>query len=192
MEYDENKRQCADCGEEIEEDAECYETDDGYICESCFIDNYFICDQCGKVKPVESMEYWGDSCICSDCLENECPAFDREENEKETAEAYKTALETYLGCKTKLSPGSHPLYYKFRYDDNTEYSVAVTIDEEHRISDLSRLTAQTLLWESETSSGWEDCAIEESDFDWILPKMLDEHLLDEDEIKEKQNETVLH
>ncbi len=171
---------CAECGEEIEQDADSYETDNGVICESCFNDKYFICDLCDKVTPLDDMKYWGDCRICPECLEDECPEFDQEENDKETEEAYQKALEEYVGCKTTLSPGTHPLTYKSNYTDNTEYSIRVTIDDEKRISEISRLTAQTLLWESETSSGWGDQPIDEDDYEWILPNMLDEYLVDED------------
>ena len=60
-------------------------------------------------------------------------------------------------------------------------STLITIDEENRISELSRLTAQTLLWESDTSSGWGDQPIDEGDYDWILPDMLDEYLVEEED-----------
>ena len=175
---------CAECGEEIEEGADTYETDNGIICESCFNDKYFICDLCDKVTPIDDMKYWGDCRICPECLEEECPSFDQDENDKETDEAYKEALEEYIGRKTTFSPGSHYLTYKFRYTDNTEYSINVTIDDENRISELTRLRAQTLVWESDTSSEWEDQPIDEGDYDWILPNMLDEYLVEEDDESE--------
>ena len=181
----ERKAICAECGDEIEEDSDSYETDNGVICESCFNDKYFICDLCDKVTPLDDMKYWGDNRICSECLEDECPSYDQEENDEETDEAYKKALEEYVGCKTTLSPGTQSLTYKSNYDDNTEYSIDVTIDEDNRISELSRLTAQTLLWESDTSSGWGDQPIDEGDYDWILPDMLEEYLVDEDDETEE-------
>lgn len=182
---DENKTYCAECGAEIDVFEISYETEDGFICENCYEENYFTCDHCGKAYPVEDMEYWGDSQICPKCLEEGCPEFDQEENDKETEKAYQEALEEYVGRKTTLSPGTDSLTYKSNYDDNTEYSIDVTIDEDNRISELSRLTAQTLLWESDTSSGWGDQPIDEGDYEWILPNMLDEYLVDEDDETEE-------
>ena len=44
------ERYCADCGEKIAEGDEFYETADGrIICERCYEDSYFTCEDCGEI-----------------------------------------------------------------------------------------------------------------------------------------------
>ena len=65
------ERCCADCGEKIAEGDEFYETADGrIICESCYEDSYFACEDCGEIY----LQSYGESVnngemyVCKDCL----------------------------------------------------------------------------------------------------------------------------
>ena len=65
---------CDDCGEWVPED-ESYVTADGEtICESCYEDNYFTCDDCGEIHHNEDLIvvdpcHRYEQCVCSDCAE---------------------------------------------------------------------------------------------------------------------------
>ena len=97
-----------------------------------------------------------------------------------TEKAYQEALKKYIGRKTTFSPGSHSLTCLPNSGEITKYSVDLTIDSENKISGLSRLTAQALLWVIASASDWEPCPIEPIDYDWALSKMLDKYLIDEE------------
>ena len=46
---------CADCGCVIEENEEYFELSDGsVICESCFNEDYFVCEDCGSIEPLDN------------------------------------------------------------------------------------------------------------------------------------------
>ena len=65
---------CKNCGEEISKD-QGFNYQDGYLCEFCFYDEFFMCEDCGKlirqseckvVNPhLENKKY-----ICSDCAKD--------------------------------------------------------------------------------------------------------------------------
>lgn len=65
---------CDDCGEWVPED-ESYVTADGEtICESCYEDNYFTCEECGDIHSNEDLivvdpGYRYEQYVCSDCAE---------------------------------------------------------------------------------------------------------------------------
>ena len=176
---------CSMCGEKIEEDEEQYTLEDGtIICESCFDDDYFICALCERIVPIDDMKLWGDCFICPDCLEDECPSFDEDENEENTTEAYERTRGRLLGKKTTGIPeGSTELFYEWNYDGRIiSYSFTVSVDQNGRITDISRLSAQMLQSESERYSEWRDYAIDPGDYEWIVEdEVLSEYLEDEEE-----------
>lgn len=50
------KVKCYNCGEEIKRE-EGYENKDGYLCESCYYEDFIICKDCGTLIPAESATY---------------------------------------------------------------------------------------------------------------------------------------
>ena len=66
------ERYCADCGEKIAEGDEFYETADGrIICESCYEDSYFTCEDCGDIYPMDDAVSVnnGEMYVCQDCAD---------------------------------------------------------------------------------------------------------------------------
>lgn len=66
------ERCCADCGEKIAEGDEFYETADGrIICESCYEDSYFTCEDCGDIYPMDDAVSVnnGEMYVCQDCAD---------------------------------------------------------------------------------------------------------------------------
>lgn len=60
---------CRDCGEEILGDF--VEIDGEYVCQDCFDDKYFYCDDCGTIEE-KDYGYWIDSCdrfVCENCFD---------------------------------------------------------------------------------------------------------------------------
>ena len=67
------ERCCDDCGEKIAEGDEFYETADGrIICENCYEDGYFTCEDCGDIYPIDDAVSVnnGEICVCQDCADN--------------------------------------------------------------------------------------------------------------------------
>jgi len=61
---------CKDCGKKIE--GEKVEIDGEYVCEECFEENYFYCEDCGCIEEKDN-GYWIDSCeklVCQKCLDS--------------------------------------------------------------------------------------------------------------------------
>lgn len=66
------ERCCDDCGEKIAEGDEFYETADGrIICESCYEDSYFTCENCGDIYPTDDAVSVndGEMYVCLDCAD---------------------------------------------------------------------------------------------------------------------------
>lgn len=67
------ERCCADCGEKIAEGDEFYETADGrIICERCYEDSYFTCEDCGDIYPMDDAVSIndGEMYVCQDCADD--------------------------------------------------------------------------------------------------------------------------
>ena len=179
---------CDCCGEIInEEESEFYELEDGrIICETCFDYHFGKCEMCGKITEQDDLTFWGDIRICSDCLEDECPSFDEEEQEEETREAYEAMLKRYVGRPVTLPDGENYLSYSLEDPDQpVTYDFTVTVENGH-IKDISRLTATLLLSESYTSHEDRPYPIDPFDYESIAEDMLDEHVLEEDEEEEEE------
>ena len=175
--------ECSNCGEPIEEDEE-YETleDGSLLCSSCFDELYAQCVMCGKAVLRDDLKPWGDDLICPDCLEKECPSFDPKENEKETAAAYEAMKRKYIGRKVaKCKDAPSELEYDSS-DPCVRYSLSVELDDEGRICDISRLTAELLLSEWENGSDWEPYRIDSDDYGWLVDSMFDEEYEFEDDV----------
>ena len=70
------KMVCSFCGEVIEDSENYYETAYGeIICERCYEDEYFTCEDCGKIYPIEEMVQVEDGrytkYVCEECVEND-------------------------------------------------------------------------------------------------------------------------
>ena len=177
---------CAECDEILTEDDEYRTLDDGTIlCEYCFDEMYAECDECGEITLIDDLTYWGEMRICPSCMEFHCPSFDKAKNEEETTEAYEIMKARYLGKKVcSFTPGEYSFSYEdFGYaEEAPRYEITVTIGEDGRIVDISRLTAQLLLSEDVKSSDWRPYPIDSDDYDSIVEDIFDEEGLEfEDE-----------
>lgn len=64
------KRVCRECMQKIE--GEFVEIDGEYVCQNCFDEKYFYCDDCGEVE-LRDNGIWIEDCdslVCEDCAEN--------------------------------------------------------------------------------------------------------------------------
>ena len=160
---------CKECEEPIDEDDEPIELEDGsLICSECFDMYYFTCEMCETVHHVDDMKYWGDCRVCPDCLDEQCPSCDVDDNEEETQDAYDALKNEYLGKKAKEVYRGKTVDFDWNTDMDGEYEISyhfqVTIDDNCRISDISRIKAETLLWESTTSSGYSAYPVNDYDY----------------------------
>lgn len=88
---------CEDCGKELDVDNdEYYETADGrIICYDCYCDDYFTCEQCGNIHPIDEAIETSDTnrYFCQNCADfelyqcNDCgDYYERSDNVYETAD----------------------------------------------------------------------------------------------------------
>ena len=66
----EKQKICAKCGEIIE--GESVEIDGEYVCQNCFDEYYFVCEDCGKIEDRDN-GYWikdSEILVCEDCARN--------------------------------------------------------------------------------------------------------------------------
>ena len=177
----EEERRCDNCGEIIGEDDDFLELDDGTIlCEECR-EEYDECVMCGKICKIDDMFPWGDECrICESCLEEQCPSFDSEENEKETARAYEAMKARYLG-RVSSQYADETVELTYDTDDPcVHYTLSVTFDDEGVITDISRLTAEMTLSEWVNGTDTREYPISEEDYDSLADNMFsDEGIFDD-------------
>lgn len=66
----EEKITCYECGSIIEEGEEkiWYEAEQDYICQDCYDDNYYTCDECGEVIHIDNSRYINDWIYCDNCF----------------------------------------------------------------------------------------------------------------------------
>ena len=72
---EEERFYCDDCGEEVEsqEDLIYVESEDRYVCQSCFDDNYYTCEDCGEVVHRDNIHWVGsydDRGVCDSCIDD--------------------------------------------------------------------------------------------------------------------------
>ena len=176
---DANVLRCAICGEELGEDDEKYETEEGILCQSCFDDKYTECEICGKVTPRDDLNWWGELQVCTECFEEHVPSFDLSENEEETEEAYQKMLKEYVGKQTTFTKaGEYPLECMTEYAGSVYYRSSVSVDERGLITDISRLTAEIEVAESERWSDMRPYPIDDDDYEYRIEEMLDGHLVE--------------
>ena len=172
---------CAVCGEEIDEDSDYTELEDGRtVCEGCSFEVRECCI-CGKMGLEDEMESWGDDMICQDCLEEVCPNFIEEDNERETQKAYEAMLGRYVG-KHVLNADEVDTEIEYELEDPcVTYRMSVDIDEDGCIKDISRLSAELLLSEWVNGSKWRAYPIENDDYTTIVDEMLTDYEFGEEE-----------
>lgn len=174
---DEN-RICDCCGEEInEEEEDFYELEDGTIlCSSCYENEYDECAMCGEIVRIDDMFPWGDCRICPECMEEQCPSFDQEENEAETTQAYENMKAKYVGRKAlEYQKGTFDFDYESD-DPCVLYTLSVTFDDDGVITDISRLSAEMLISEDVKSSETRDYPISDDDYVGVVDKMFDDNI----------------
>ena len=178
-------RKCENCEGLFQED-ELIEEDDKYYCEYCHDQLFAECEMCGATVLEDDMKFWGDCRVCPDCYEAQCPSFDEDENQEETTEGYEAMLKKFVGRKSRKEKGTTvDLTYEIGDEAPCSYEMSVTLDEEGRIIDISRLSGSMLMSEGERSSDWRPLAIDNDDYEWIAESMLEDlDLEDEDEDEE--------
>ena len=87
----------------------------------------------------------------------------------------------YIGRRiTGRGCGKHRLEY---IDDDSDpagitYSLTITIDDHHIITDISRLRASIMLWEDIKSSDWRSYPIYPEDYEDKVEAMFDEYKIE--------------
>lgn len=158
--------ECSNCSDDIEPgDEYAVEEDGSILCVGCFDMAYPECEFCGKRVFEDDMKFWGDCYCCPECYEEFNPSFDAEENKRETTEAYEAMLKRYIGRKARLiRADSVDLELECTDCGLVNYRMTVDIDEDGIIYEITRLTAEIMLSESEKSSSWEDYIIRNEDY----------------------------
>ena len=168
------ERNCAECGEPIEDGDEVEIGDGEYVCPGCFDDNYFECEMCGAIQRADDAVQWGDCRICQDCLEEQCPSFDEEENLEETKPAREALRAKYIGKEAcEEYRGST---FEIEWGDDPRYTMEITVDDDCLISDIAPISAEMLLWESVNSSEYRPYPIDPDDYE-IAAETIDEEVL---------------
>ena len=146
-------KECALCGEEIE-DEEYHELPDGRIvCDYCYENQMTECGECGERFPDDDLECWGDDFrLCPDCFRQYFPDFDQEENLKETAEAYEAMKRRHIG--KKLDEYSETFIKTDMDEDSFSYSIEIEVDKNHVITDISPLSIERCKSIGITSETW--------------------------------------
>ena len=154
------------CNEPIEEDEESFELNDGSIvCESCYDNNTEECGLCGGRFPEDDMEFFGDDLrICPDCYAKEFPEVDEKANIEETTPAYEAMLARLIGRKVANMVDGTYEYDSGMDEDGYRTSFSVSVDENGRISDISRLSIERCQAIWMTGESWHVCAIDPSDY----------------------------
>lgn len=72
---EEERFYCDDCGEEVEsqDDLIYVESEDRYVCQSCYDDNYYTCEDCGEVVSRDNIHWVGsydDRGVCDSCIDD--------------------------------------------------------------------------------------------------------------------------
>lgn len=177
-------KECEKCHDLFEVE-EMIEEDGDYYCENCHDELFSECEICGSMTPNDELQLWGDLQICPECMEERCPTFDAKENEKETTAAYEKMLKKYIGRKSGNQSGRKiDLEYEFGDETPMRYEISVALDEEGRITDVSRLSASMMLSESLQSADWRPYPIDNDDYEWIVDSMMDKLDLADDETGE--------
>lgn len=162
----EEEKICSMCSEPIGEDEESFELDDGSIvCESCYEYNTEECGLCGGRFPEDDMEFFGDDIrICPECFAKEFPEVDVAANEEETTPAYEAMKKRLIGLKVEDMADETYEYDSGMDDDGYRYTFSVDIDENGRISDVSRLSKERCQAVWTTGESWHPCEIDSDDY----------------------------
>ncbi len=167
---------CEDCGIELDEETGCNELDNGdLVCDDCF-SHYETCEECGEQVREEEICFWGDSRICRDCLEEHVPPFDRRQNERETADAYERTRQRFLGRVAEEEDGEYELHRNLGEETDQVYRLTVTVGEDGKIEEISRLTCEILVSEALTSSDWRPYPIDREDYEEIAEPLIEEFI----------------
>lgn len=162
----EEERVCALCGETLSEDDEGHTLKDGrLVCDDCLEYNCASCDDCGEYVEEDDLTNWGDDYrLCPDCFEQYFPSFDSKKNLEETTEAYEAMKKRLIGRKTDQEGGT--IYIETDMDDDSfKYQIEVTIDDDGRISDISRYSVSRCRAIWVTGEDWLDYPVETSDYE---------------------------
>lgn len=160
------ERICSHCEEELSEEDEGHFLKDGrLVCDSCFEFSCAACDDCGEYVEEDELENWGDDYrLCPDCFEQYFPSFDKKKNLDETTEAYEAMKKRLIGKKTDRNEAVVVSIDTEMNDDSFSYSIEVTIDEEGRISDISRYSVSRCRAIWERGEDWRDYPVDTADY----------------------------
>lgn len=177
--FEEECKQCAICEQYFLADnmQSLDDDEETLVCEGCYEYSTEECAICGGRFLEDDMTYWGDARICSGCLEDMCPSFDKEKNETDTQEAYDEFCAKFVGKRVlNQKPGTITLDETAGDEAPICYSISVTIDEKGSITKISRLTASMLISEGERSSDWRPYPISCKDYGFWAEDLLNDNL----------------
>ena len=181
------KRICSLCENPLPEEDEGHILQDGrLVCDDCYEFNCASCDECGSIVEEDDLTYWGDDYrLCPECFKKYFPPFDEEKNLEETREAYEGMLKRLVGKKTDHEEGTVEIETDMD-EDSFRHFIEVTIDEEGRISDISRLSTMRCRSIGIKTEDWIDYPVDASDYveDGLAEDMIlcEIELIDDDDI----------
>lgn len=146
-------KECAICGEPIEDENFAELPDGRIVCNYCYENELYECDECGERFPEDDMENWGDDMrLCPDCFRKYFPDFNAAENLKETEDAYEEMKSRFVGRKLE---DWEDLCIKTDMDDeNFSYSLEIDVDDNNIITDISPLKIERCQWIGITRECW--------------------------------------
>ena len=159
-------RICELCDEKLEEDDEGHYLKDGrLVCSGCFEFSCAPCDDCGELFEEDDLTGWGDDYrLCPECFKQYFPPYDYRKNLEETTEAYEAMCKRLIGKKTDHEEDDIHIETDMN-DDSFKYEIDVSIDEEGRISDISRYSIYRCRYIGIKSEDWRDYPVKPSDYD---------------------------
>ncbi len=123
----------------------------------------------------EDLAYWGNDSICEDCLDDVTSRYNREENDRETQEAYEEMRKRYVGRKV-LNPEKVDRVIEHETEDiGTMYQLTVELDENGVLTELSRLSAYLFLNRAEEVIKRRPYPIQNADYETIVDAMLEDY-----------------
>lgn len=161
------ERICALCGEELPEEDEGVVLKDGrLVCENCSDTCCGCCDECGEYVEEDELTYWGDDMrLCPDCFEQYFPPFDKKKNDDETIDAYEAMKKRLVGKLTEID-GPSVIHIETEMDEESyRRSIDVSIDENGRICDITRLSVKRCRSIWATGEDWLDIPVDPEDYD---------------------------
>lgn len=185
--YETKCKECERCNESyLIKDMIHAQYDDEDYCQLCFEEYFAKCDLCGEMVLDDDMTAWGDDMkLCPSCFEKEFPDVDEEKNLEETTPAYEAMLQRLVGRKVANMVDDEYEYDTGMDEDGYRMTFTVSVDENGRICDISRLSRERCRAIWITGEDWHTCEIDPDDYaeDGIIEDAIrtDLDIVDEDD-----------